>query len=150
MARMIDISLSGFQRSVEAILLDDREPDYAEHLWQLLETPLRMWSWHPMMTGDWFACKARPLARKAPPLQSRTPKTSRLMCDIEAGSIMYAADRMLRFAYGPSITEPLAGHRPVVARAVDADVCFAAGRHVLMSQFGTHELVTVTVTRRDA
>lgn len=150
MTRMIDIALSGFEGVVQAVLLDDQEPDYAEHLWQLLETPLRLWSWHPMMTGDWFACKARPLAHKSPPLQSRTPKITRLMCDIEAGSIMYAADRMLRFAYGPSITEPLEGHRPVVARAVDLDTCFAAGRHVLMSQFRSHELVTVTASRRDA
>lgn len=155
MSRTIEISLSGFRDRVEAVLLDDHEPEFAEHLWQLLEKPRRMWSWHPTVTGDWFACKARPERSKSVATggvrpQVRAPESRRLMCDIEPGSIMYAADRMLRFAYGPKITEPLAGTRPVVARALNPYAFYAAGRHVLMSQFKTHQLVVLTVNRKDA
>jgi hypothetical protein len=148
MPRKISFEFSGFPSAVTATLLDDEERDFADKLWAELEQPLKMWPWHTTSTGDWFGAKGRPpRERQIVGSQASPLGRSRLMCDIEQGAIVYSGPRILSFAYGPDVSEPLRARGTVVARADNLDEFYRAGRHVWNAQYRTHELVIVTARR---
>jgi hypothetical protein len=148
--RVITFTFSGMDDEIQAELHDDEQPDFTNRLWDDLEEPLKMWTWHTTASGDYFSAKGRPdkhpvsLGSQAAPLQGAT-----LMCDVPTGSIMYSGKRVLSFAYGPDVTEPLPCTGPVVAHVRNPELMFKAGRRVWDSHYRTHELVTLTVKRAE-
>lgn len=148
MTRLVTLAFSGLDEEVEALLLDEEEPELAGLLWDDLAEPLRMWTWHTTSSGDFFSAKGRPPAHPTRAGTQASPLgRARLMCDVEPGSVVYSGSKTLSFAYGPEVTEPLPCKGPVVARAVDGDAMWRAGRHVYRSHFGAHQLVTVIARR---
>jgi hypothetical protein len=148
MARTIAFEFEGFPKNITCTLLDDQEPVFATKLWDDLEQPLKMWPWHTTSTGDWFGAKGRPpLHRQSFGTQAAPLGSPKLMCDVEQGSIVYAGPKILSFAYGPDVSEPLRARGPVVARATSLDDFYQAGRYLWDAQYRTHKLVIVTGRR---
>jgi len=147
MARTIALEFEGFDQPIEATLLESEEPEFTEMLWNDLAEPVKMWTWHTTSSGDWFGAKGRPSAEpRATGTQAKPVGRAKLMCEAEAGSIIYSGG-VLTFAYGDDVTEPLPCFGPVVARANDPEAFYRAGRHVWDSHYSTHELVTITAKR---
>ena len=150
MERKIRIEASGLDETVTATLTDGEAAEFADLMWEELETPLKMWTVQTVSTGDWFIARARP-SSKAMPLGTQADPlgNAQMMCDIEPGAVVYNGHQSLGMGYGPDVTEPLLTHGPVVARADDLDAFYRIGSHVCDSHFRTHELVTVTVSREE-
>jgi hypothetical protein len=149
MPRSIEFEFAGLAKPITATLLDAEEPDFAAKLWGDLAEPLKMWPWHTTSTGDWFGAKGRPpLHRQSFGTQAAPLGTPKLMCDVEPGSIVYSGPRILSFAYGPDVSEPLRARGPVVARATDLKDFYQAGRHLWEAQYRTHKLIIITARRQ--
>lgn len=149
MARTIAFEYEGFSKTITATLLDDEEPTFAQKLWEDLEQPLKMWPWHTTSTGEWYGAKGRPpLHKQSFGTQASPLGKPKLMCDIEAGSIIFSGPKILSFAYGRDVTEPLRARGPVVARATNLDDFYQAGLHVWDAQYRTHKLVVITARRQ--
>jgi hypothetical protein len=149
MARTIVFEFEGFPKTIQCTLVDDQEPVFATKLWDDLEQPLKMWPWHTTSTGDWFGAKGRPpLHRQSFGTQAAPLGSPKLMCDVEQGSIVYSGPKILSFAYGPDVSEPLRARGPVVARATNLDDFYTAGRYLWDAQYRTHKIVIVTGRRQ--
>jgi hypothetical protein len=150
MPRTIQIDVSGFGDPVCAELDDEQTPALASEIWDDLATPMRMWTSHTASTGDWYTSRGRPdphphaVGTQAVPLGRPV-----IMSSLIQGSIVYVGHRSLGFAYGPDITEPLPTTGPVIAAATDLDAFYRAGRHVCDSHFRTHQLITLTISRKN-
>ncbi len=148
MARTIAFEFAGFSQMITATLLEQNEPLYTKQLWDDLEQPLKMWPWHTTSTGDWFGAKGRPpVHRQSFGTQAAPLGKPKLMCDVEQGSIVFSGPRILSFAYGPDVSEPLRARGPVVARATNLDQFFKAGLYVWDAQYRTHKLIIITARR---
>lgn len=149
MPKTLRIDISGFDHPIFADIDELEVKDLAEEVWADVASPLKMWTSHTSSTGNWFTARGRPDMRahrvgtQAAPLGHAV-----LMSSLIQGSIVYVGNRSLGFAYGPDITEPLPTTGPVIAAATDLDVFYRAGLHVCDSHFVTHQLVTLTITRK--
>lgn len=148
MTRLIGFEFAGFPKTITATLLDELEPTYAEKLWVDLEQPLKMWPWHTTSSGDWFGCRGRPAPNRQLTGSQAVPiGAPKLMCNVEPGSIIYAGPKILSFAYGPDVSEPLRARGPVVARVTNLADVFGAGQHLWEAQSRTHKIIIITASR---
>lgn len=149
MTRKIELTLSGFDKRIRATLTDD-SPEVADALWNVLEKPLKMYTWHTTSTGEYFVGKGRgPLEPERVGSQANPVGATLLLSRLKPGTICYAGAEEMSFAYGPAITEPLPDKGPVTAMVDDASIedFYAAGLHVWECQSRKHQLVTITARR---
>jgi hypothetical protein len=149
MSRKIKLTFSGFDKTISATLTQD-SPPVADALWDALEKPLKLYTWHTISTGDYFIGKGRgPLEPVRVGSQAKPIGETLLLCRLKPGSICYGGAEEISFSYGPNITEPLPDKGPVTAMVDEASLedFYQAGMHIWTSQTRKHQLVTVTVRR---
>lgn len=105
-----------------------------------------------MSTGHFFDAKIRP---SASPVKSGTQanpvgRHKWFLCDLKPGQMLYTLSEMSA-VYGDHVTEPLQGSGTVVAQVQE---CYLedfkkAGDFVWNSQFITHTLSTMVVSRKE-
>ena len=152
MSRKIIIEFPDANIKCTAKLLDKEEPEMCDRFWDALEKPLKMIGQHTLSTGDWCSGFPRPPKHYVKVGSQANPigKKRLMLTQIEPGSIVYAVN-VLKFAYGPHITEPLLAPGPVVAKVDEEclDNFFKGGRSVWNSHYMTHRLVTIIIRREE-
>lgn len=149
MARQIVLTFTGFDKKIHATLTND-SPPVADALWDVLDKPLKLYTWHTTSTGDYFIGKGRgPVEPARVGSQAKPIGKTLFLCRLKPGSICYGGAEELSFAYGPDITEPLPDKGPVTAMVDKASLkdFYEAGMHIWTSQTRKHEPVNVTISR---
>jgi hypothetical protein len=153
MSRKIEIEFPDAEIKILATLQEKEEPERCSALWSVLKKPVKMYCYHTLSTGQFFGADGRPPRHPVKMGTQATPigKKIRLLCQLDPGMIVYAGGYSLKVAYGHDITEPLASSGPVVAK-VDKEGLgdlMKAGLGVWNAQYMTHQLVTMTVRRKE-
>lgn len=148
--KKMSIRFPEFDIEVEALLLEDEEPELCASLLEKL--PLRGACVSTLSTGDLF------FSRMRPPRQSVTPGTqahpagrnSVVFCNTKPGDIGYSGLDFLCI-YGNNITEPLPGSGAIVMK-VDQEGLpdfLKAGDLVWKNMCFEHKLVTMVVDLKE-
>ena len=153
MGKKIYVDFPESKIRVVADLCEETEPEMCEILWNTIkDQPLRMACMRTMSTGHFFDAKIRP---SASPVKSGTQanpvgRHKWFLCDLKPGQMLYTLSEMSA-VYGDHVTEPLQGSGTVVAQVQE---CYLedfkkAGDFVWNSQFITHTLSTMVVSRKE-
>ncbi len=153
MSRKIMIEFPEMKIKFTATLLDKEEPEECDVFWKILKKPLKTACYHTLSTGHYFGGEGRPPKH---PVKSGTQakpigRKSFLLSQLDPGMLVYPGGNSLKVAYGPHITEPLASPGPVIAKVDKEDLgdLMKAGLGVWNAQYMTHQLVTMTVRRKE-
>jgi hypothetical protein len=149
MPRKITLKFSDFDKTIHATLVEE-VPQVADAMWDVIEKPLKLYTWHTTSTGDYFIGKGRgPVEPARVGSQAKPIGETLFLCRLKPGSICYGGAEELSFAYGDSITEPLPDKGPVTAMVDEGSLkdFYDAGMHLWTYQTRKHQPVTVTVSR---
>jgi hypothetical protein len=152
LSKKIIIEMSDTNIKFPATLSEKEEPELCEMFWNLLEKPVKMICQNTLSTGDLFLGFPRPPKHPIKVGSQANPigRKKWLLSQLDPGMLLFGGDSIY-FAYGPHITEPLVAPGSVVAKVEGKylDDLFKAGKQVWNSQYMTHRLVTLSVSRVD-
>ena len=151
MTRQIELEWPSIETKITATLLETKEPELTELLWENLEKPLKLFCRHPVSTGEEFSAAARPPRH---PVKTGTAlgRHKRMFCEIPPGSINYSVHGGyggLSCYYGPC-TEPITVSGAVVAQVPQEELPLLrkAGEAVWKHYYIEHTPITMTARRK--
>jgi len=149
--RRISIDFHDIGITVSATLLEEEEPELCNEFWNSLVKPVKMACDHNLSTGDSFVARGRPPRHPVRVGSQANPRGRKqwLLCRLSPGMLLYAGGYSIGMAYGPDMTEPLAGGGSVVAKVDKKDLnnLMKAGKSIWHAQSMTHRLAIITVSR---
>ncbi len=151
---MFELEWPQIGMSVDAVMLEEQEPELCEILWNNISAPLRMACRHPTSTGDFFAGDGRPPLHPVSTGTQANPvgRTRILYPRIKPGSIVYSifgGYGGMNVFYGP-LTEPLPARGAIAATVVPEDMAdlVRVGKAVWNAQYITHKLMVMVARRK--
>jgi hypothetical protein len=151
--RKIIIEFLDSKVKVFATLQEKDEPELCEKFWKVLEKPIKMICHHTLSTGQLFTGSGRPPIHPVEVGSQANPigRKHLLLSKFDPGMLVYVGGHEVAICYGPLITEPLLASGSVVTKVDNESLndLMKAGMSVWNSEYITHCLITMTITRKE-